>query len=167
MASIRKVALEITNDLHIVARPYIKHKTILWFLEKFGKPRMDKIISSEMKEEDLKKVLWLCKRKLDTIFKQLDTIEQITDPALNDPRMIKKVLEMCNRYNVECEASLERYMKCAFGICGNCTVDDKLVCIDGPIFNLKQLNRLKEFGRFARLKLGKKVTIEEYHNWRG
>lgn len=78
--------------------------------------------------------------------------------------MMKKVLDLCNKYNLECEASLERYMKCAFGICGNCVIDDKLVCIDGPIFNRLQLNKLKEFGKFARLKFGKKVTIKEYHS---
>ena len=78
--------------------------------------------------------------------------------------MMKKVLGLCNKYNVECEASVERYMTCAFGICGNCVIDDKLVCIDGPIFNRLQLNKLKEFGKFARLKFGKKVTIKEYHS---
>ena len=78
--------------------------------------------------------------------------------------MMKKILDMCNKCHIECEASLERYMKCAFGICGNCMIDDKLVCVDGPIFNKAQLNKLNEFGKFARLKIGKKVTIEEYHS---
>jgi len=80
--------------------------------------------------------------------------------------MMKKVFEICQKYKVECEASLERYMKCAFGICGNCVIDDRLVCVDGPIFNSTQLNKLSEFGKFARLKIGKKVSIEEYHNLR-
>jgi len=78
--------------------------------------------------------------------------------------MMKKVLDLCNKYNVECEASVERYMKCGYGICGNCVIDDKLVCIDGPIFNKSELNELNEFGKFSRLKIGKKVTIEQYHS---
>jgi dihydroorotate dehydrogenase electron transfer subunit len=78
--------------------------------------------------------------------------------------MMKKVLGICNKYKVECEASLERMMKCSFGICGACTCNDMLVCKDGPIFNSKQLNKMSEFGKFARLKTGKKVTIEEYHS---
>ena len=78
--------------------------------------------------------------------------------------MMKKVLELCNKYGVECEASLERFMKCAFGLCGACAINDKLVCIDGPVFNSEQLNRLGEFGKFARIKTGRKVTIEEYHS---
>jgi dihydroorotate dehydrogenase electron transfer subunit len=30
--------------------------------------------------------------------------------------------------------SLERTMKCGFGVCGNCTCGDRLVCRDGPVF---------------------------------
>ena len=79
--------------------------------------------------------------------------------------MMKKVLEICNKHKVECEASLERMMKCGFGICGACMVNDKIVCVDGPIFNSKQLSEMPEFGNFARLKSGKKVKIEEYHKF--
>jgi dihydroorotate dehydrogenase electron transfer subunit len=80
--------------------------------------------------------------------------------------MMKKILDICNAYKVDCEASLERYMKCGFGICGNCMVDDRILCIDGPIFNSKQLNTLKDFGNYARLKTGRKVTLKEYYGWR-
>lgn len=78
--------------------------------------------------------------------------------------MMKKVVDICNKYNIECEASLERYMKCAFGVCGACAINGKLVCIDGPIFNSEQLSKLDEFGIFARIKTGRKVTIQEYHS---
>ncbi|MBI4452339.1 dihydroorotate dehydrogenase electron transfer subunit [Candidatus Woesearchaeota archaeon] len=80
--------------------------------------------------------------------------------------MMKKVFDICNKYKVELEASLERYMKCSFGICGACMIDDKIVCIDGPIFNSSQLNKLSEFGKYARLKTGRKVTLNEYHSWK-
>ncbi len=78
--------------------------------------------------------------------------------------MMKKVFEICQKYNVECEASLERYMKCSFGICGACMINDKILCIDGPIFNSSQLNKLSEFGKYARIKTGRKVTLNEYHS---
>jgi dihydroorotate dehydrogenase electron transfer subunit len=77
--------------------------------------------------------------------------------------MIVNVLKVCEHYNIECEAALERYMKCGFGICGNCLVDDKILCIDGPIFASKTLKRMEELGKFARLKTGKKVTLKEYY----
>ena len=78
--------------------------------------------------------------------------------------MMKKVFEICNRHKVDCEASLERMMKCGFGVCGACMVNDNICCIDGPVFNSKQLSKLSEFGKFARLKSGRKVTINEYHS---
>ena len=77
--------------------------------------------------------------------------------------MMKKVFDLCLRYRVECEASVERMMKCGFGICGACVANDRIVCIDGPIFNSRQLNKLQEFGNFARLKSGRKVSLKEYH----
>ncbi len=78
--------------------------------------------------------------------------------------MMKKVLEICNQFNVECEASLERMMKCGFGICGACMCNDQIVCLDGPIFTSKQLSKMPEFGKHARLKSGKKVPLQEYHS---
>ena len=78
--------------------------------------------------------------------------------------MIKKVFEICNKHRVECEASLERYMACGFGICGKCMIDDKICCIDGPVFGSKHLRLMSEFGNTARLKSGKKVTLKEYHS---
>jgi len=78
--------------------------------------------------------------------------------------MMKKVFEICEKYNVECEASLERYMACGFGVCGKCMIGDRIVCADGPIFNSKQLSKMPEFGSFARLKSGRKVTLKEFHS---
>jgi len=63
--------------------------------------------------------------------------------------------------------SLERRMYCGIGHCGHCQIGTKFVCRDGPVFNSKQLRELDEFGNFARLKSGKKVTINEYIKWRG
>jgi NAD(P)H-flavin reductase len=35
--------------------------------------------------------------------------------------------------------TLERHMNCGVGTCGHCHFDDKLICNDGPIFNLAEL----------------------------
>ena len=77
--------------------------------------------------------------------------------------MMKKILDICEKNKIECEASVERFMACGFGICGKCMVDDQIVCIDGPIFNSEQLVKMSEFGKFARLKSGKKVSLQKYH----
>ncbi|MFH1439776.1 MAG: dihydroorotate dehydrogenase electron transfer subunit [Candidatus Woesearchaeota archaeon] len=60
--------------------------------------------------------------------------------------MMKKVADICEMYNIKCEVSLERKMGCGFGICGGCTINHKLVCLDGPVFNLEQLKELPDFG---------------------
>lgn len=60
--------------------------------------------------------------------------------------MMKKVVKMCVKHNVECEASLERYMCCGFGVCGKCAINNKLVCADGPVFDSNELTKLQDFG---------------------
>ncbi len=80
--------------------------------------------------------------------------------------MLKKVFEVCKRKKVECQLSLERYMHCGFGVCGSCAIDGYRVCVDGPVFSSKQLSKMSEFGKFARLKYGKKVSLGEYYSWR-
>ena len=77
--------------------------------------------------------------------------------------MMKKVFDVCNKYKIECEASLERIMKCGYGICGACMCSDKILCIDGPIFNSAQLKKMPDCGNFARLKTGRKVSLKDYH----
>jgi dihydroorotate dehydrogenase electron transfer subunit len=80
--------------------------------------------------------------------------------------MLKKVYEVCRRKKVECQLSLERYMHCGFGVCGSCAIDSFRVCADGPVFSSKELSKMSEFGKFARLKYGKMVSLNEYYNWR-
>ena len=48
--------------------------------------------------------------------------------------MMYKVYEFCKMRSIECEASLERYMKCGIGICGQCVCNGQMVCKDGPVF---------------------------------
>jgi len=69
--------------------------------------------------------------------------------------MMKGVADMCARYKVKCQVSIERYMKCGFGICGQCAIDGKLACYDGTIF--EDVSGLKEFGKCSRDVTGKKV----------
>lgn len=80
--------------------------------------------------------------------------------------MLKRVFEVCKKKKVECQLSLERYMHCGLGVCGSCAIDGFRVCVDGPVFSSKQLEKMSEFGKFARLKYGKKVSLNEYYNWR-
>jgi dihydroorotate dehydrogenase electron transfer subunit len=71
--------------------------------------------------------------------------------------MMKKVFEICEKNKIECQASLERYMKCGFGLCGQCCIDGMRVCKEGPVLSSKKLRKLTEFGAFERDKCGGKV----------
>jgi dihydroorotate dehydrogenase electron transfer subunit len=69
--------------------------------------------------------------------------------------MMKGVYELGEKFSVPVEASIERYMKCAIGICGSCCINDRLVCHDGTIFDSSSLRRLTEFGVSYRDKSGR------------
>ncbi len=76
--------------------------------------------------------------------------------------MTHTVFEFAQRYGLPMQASLERYMKCGLGLCGHCSCDGLRICVDGPVLERETLETLTEFGRFARLKDGRRATIEEY-----
>ncbi len=75
-------------------------------------------------------------------------------------RLMKRVVDICLKNKVPCQASLERYMKCGIGLCGSCCIDTTglRVCKDGPVFTAKQLEN-SEFGKYARDKAGVKKSF--------
>lgn len=74
--------------------------------------------------------------------------------------MMYKMLLLSEKYDVAFQASLERLMRCAMGICGSCMVGKFRVCLDGPVFSKEQLLTIKdEFGRFKLDFNGKKRKI--------
>ncbi|MDO5852041.1 MAG: dihydroorotate dehydrogenase electron transfer subunit [Methanobacteriaceae archaeon] len=66
--------------------------------------------------------------------------------------MSYKLYELAKKYNMDCQVSLERYMKCGIGICGQCCVDNEglRACFDGPVFNMETLDSIFEFGKYCR-----------------
>ncbi|MDD5086903.1 MAG: dihydroorotate dehydrogenase electron transfer subunit [Candidatus Nanoarchaeia archaeon] len=75
--------------------------------------------------------------------------------------MMKQIFDIAEQLNIDFEASLERFMFCGVGICGSCACGKKLVCKDGPVFNSKQLREMNDFGRYAKLKSGKRIEINK------
>jgi len=72
--------------------------------------------------------------------------------------MMKKMLELSD--NLTFQASLERYMKCGIGICGQCCIGKGLrVCEDGPVFNGVTLKKVEEFGVYKRDASGRKISF--------
>lgn len=65
----------------------------------------------------------------------------------------------CEELDLQCELSMERYMKCGAGLCGCCVMDDARVCRDGPVFNRSQISQLTEFGQSKRDASGRLVKF--------
>ncbi len=39
-------------------------------------------------------------------------------------------------------STLERHMKCGVGKCGHCSVGQKLICVDGPVFTYREMKQM-------------------------
>ncbi len=75
-------------------------------------------------------------------------------------RMIRKVFDLSEKHRIHFEASLERLMRCAMGLCGSCVLGKYRVCRDGPVFSSRQLREAKtEFGVSKRDFTGKTVRL--------
>jgi dihydroorotate dehydrogenase electron transfer subunit len=74
--------------------------------------------------------------------------------------MILRVSKLADRYGIRMEASLERLMRCAIGLCGTCVIGRYQVCADGPVFTREQLREVKEeFGVAKRDFDGRKIPL--------
>jgi dihydroorotate dehydrogenase electron transfer subunit len=82
--------------------------------------------------------------------------------ACGPEAMIKKVFEHTENYGVTLQASLERLMRCAIGICATCDIGGYRVCTDGPVFVSEQLRKMQnELGLFKRDFNGKKIPLNQ------
>jgi dihydroorotate dehydrogenase electron transfer subunit len=75
-------------------------------------------------------------------------------------KMMQKMSLLAQRFQVPFEASLERFMRCAIGLCGTCVIGKYRVCRDGPVFSGQQLAEVKdEFGHWRRGFDGRKTRV--------
>jgi dihydroorotate dehydrogenase electron transfer subunit len=75
-------------------------------------------------------------------------------------KMMQKTFLLAEKFHVPLEASLERFMRCAIGLCGTCVIGRYRVCQDGPVFSSRQLREAKEeFGQWRRAFDGRKTKI--------
>lgn len=76
-------------------------------------------------------------------------------------QMMRKVFDLAEKDGIALEASLERLMRCAIGLCGSCVVGRYRVCRDGPVFTASQLREVRsEFGISKRDFNGKRILLE-------
>lgn len=78
--------------------------------------------------------------------------------------MLHAMMQLSEETGVDAQLSLERYMKCGFGVCGHCCIDPLGLtsCQDGPVFDTKTAKRLSEFGAYHRDKNGKKLYFGKH-----
>lgn len=78
--------------------------------------------------------------------------------ACGPEMMLKKISEVCAARRIECAMSLERYMKCGYGLCGNCIVDPMglALCLDGPVVRNADAMEVADFGHYHRDAEGRK-----------
>jgi len=74
-------------------------------------------------------------------------------------RMLSALLKVCEDASVECQLSLERFMKCGSGLCGSCVIDGIRVCKEGPVFSSAELRKMKEFGSLKRDECGRPIKL--------
>ncbi|MEI7615212.1 MAG: FAD/NAD(P)-binding protein [Actinomycetota bacterium] len=90
------------------------------------------------------KEVGLCPNVLEKMYpSHQNTVAVLCGP----PIMIKYTLGILKKLDFEDEniyTTLERRMKCGIGKCGRCNIGEKFVCVDGPVFSLKELNSIPE-----------------------
>ena len=75
-------------------------------------------------------------------------------------QMMYNMFLLAEQHNVPLQASLERIMRCAIGLCGSCQIGKLRVCKDGPVLNSEQLRSVKEeFGKFQLDFTGKRIKL--------
>ncbi len=70
--------------------------------------------------------------------------------ACGPEAMLVRVVKLARRFDVPCQVSVVRYVKCGEGVCGSCALGrGLLVCRDGPVFWAEELEGT-EFGDVRR-----------------
>jgi dihydroorotate dehydrogenase electron transfer subunit len=74
--------------------------------------------------------------------------------------MEMKIANLCYEKKIPFEVSLERFMKCGFGLCGQCSVDPTgwRMCVEGPVLNGEDLKKVTEFGHHHRTASGHVIS---------
>ena len=103
----------------------------------------------------------ILKEELETLQKKGLSSDRIIVFACGPEIMLQKIYEICEEHSISLQVSLERMMRCGFGLCGLCALEPTglLVCKDGPVFLSAQLREMTDFGRFHRDFSGKSYSI--------
>ena len=82
-----------------------------------------------------------------TLFPQVELKPETRAVICGPPifyRFVIRELDMIGIPRENVFADLERRMKCGVGKCGHCQINDKYVCVDGPVFSFADVQALEE-----------------------
>ncbi|MGV8073098.1 MAG: FAD/NAD(P)-binding protein [Syntrophobacteraceae bacterium] len=82
-----------------------------------------------------------------TLFQKTKIAPDTRVVVCGPPVMYKFVIRELEKIGIPHEnvfVDLERRMKCGIGKCGHCQMNDKYVCLDGPVFSFDQIEHLEE-----------------------
>ncbi len=145
------VALIVSGGIGIAPFPYLlkklKHKQILSF---FGFRTENEIINIGISNPLISTddgSFGIKGNVIDLLIQNVGKIKSNNSKifACGPNPMLKAVQEFCKNYNINGEISTESAMACGFGICQGCPIETheenkyKLICKDGPIFNVKEV----------------------------
>ncbi len=75
--------------------------------------------------------------------------------------MMVSVFDEAEARGIPVQACLERYIKCAHGLCGSCAIGPYRVCVDGPVFDSEKLREVRgDFGSRKMDPTGKTVRVD-------
>jgi sulfhydrogenase subunit gamma (sulfur reductase) len=82
-----------------------------------------------------------------TLFRKTTLAPDTRVVICGPPVMYKFVIAELDAIGIPHEhvfVDLERRMKCGLGKCGHCQMNDKYVCLDGPVFSVAEVEHLEE-----------------------
>ena len=82
-----------------------------------------------------------------TLFKKTQISPDTRAVICGPPIMFKFVIAELDKLGIPRSnvfVDLERRMKCGVGKCGHCQINDKYVCVDGPVFSFSDIEHLEE-----------------------
>ena len=95
-------------------------------------------------------------KELNHVIKEGEKFDQLF--ACGPEMMLVAVSQLSCDHQIPSQLSLERYMKCGYGLCGNCVVDPLGIrlCTDGPVVHNDVCVKITEFGKYHRDSVGRK-----------
>lgn len=76
--------------------------------------------------------------------------------------MMAFIFKEAEAKGIPIQASLERYIKCAVGLCGSCAIGPYRVCKDGPVFNTEQLRTVQDWLGLGRMDPSGRVIVVDH-----